>query len=87
MLTFLRLQAVLMSVFATLVARIEARRSFIPTSRMSLVSARGVTFIEYALLAAVAVFVAWIFRTQLSSIFTTFLGRLGVSIGNYSTTG
>jgi Flp pilus assembly pilin Flp len=37
---------------------------------------RGATFIEYALLAAVALVVVVIFRTQLSSIFTSLMDRL-----------
>lgn len=37
---------------------------------------RGVTFIEYALLAAVAVVIGVIFKTQLSGAFNDILGRI-----------
>ncbi len=42
---------------------------------------RGATFIEYALLAAVALVVVVIFRTQLSSIFTSLMNNLRSAIG------
>ena len=41
----------------------------------SLASTRAVTFIEYALLAGIAVLVATIFRSQLSATFSTLLER------------
>lgn len=37
---------------------------------------RGVTFIEYALLAAIAVVVGFLFRSQLTSMFTTLLNNI-----------
>jgi Flp pilus assembly pilin Flp len=43
-------------------------------------SRRGATFIEYALLAAVALVVFVLFRTQLSSMFTSLLERLRVAL-------
>lgn len=44
---------------------------------------RGVTFIEYALLAAIAVVVGFLFRSQLTGMFTTLLGKIS---GGLSTT-
>ena len=38
--------------------------------------ARGVTFIEYALLAVVAVIIGYVFRTQLGSAFDGMLARV-----------
>lgn len=50
-----------------------ALAGMISTAPPRLRSARGVTFIEYALLAAIAVFIGWLFRTTLTAAFTGLL--------------
>ena len=60
---FIRLQVALVSFLAT------AR-----TRRM--VQARAITFIEYAILAAIAVGIGILFRTQLASLFSNLFSKL-----------
>lgn len=50
-------------------------------ARVSTRRGRAATFIEYALLAAVALVVVVIFRTQLTSIFTSLMDNLRDAIG------
>jgi len=45
-------------------------------ARVSTSNRRGATFIEYALLAAIALFVFFIFRTILADIFTNLLNNI-----------
>lgn len=74
-----RTLTVLVAAFSALSARLAARHRATRATiggRYGVVAARGVTFIEYALLAAIAVFIAWLFRTQLQSIFTSLLSKL-----------
>lgn len=55
-----------------------------PLRRQTLVSARGVTFIEYALLAAIAVIIAALFRSQLVGVFESLFGRVGRGLNGQS---
>jgi hypothetical protein len=60
-------------------ASMIALRLFGPPALQAPVAARrtrAITFIEYAILAAIAVAIGFIFRTQLGSIFDTLLTRL-----------
>ncbi len=72
---YVRAQAAVSAAFATLLAFFAARRAT-ATARYGFVGARGVTFIEYALLAAIAVFLSWLFRGQLSDLFNNLLEKL-----------
>lgn len=64
---FVRLQVALISLFAT------AR-----TRRMA--QARAITFIEYAILAAIAVGIGILFRTQLAELFNNLFGKLNTAV-------
>jgi len=74
---YLRLVTMFTVLAAALGERLRPRRA-------GLAGARGVTFIEYALLAGIAVVIAVIFHTELAKIFTSLLGRIsnGVAGGN-----
>ena len=73
-----RAQAAVMALFAALMSLTTERAAHrgMLTRRFGVVGARGVTFIEYALLAAIAVFIAWLFRDQLEKIFNNLLGSV-----------
>lgn len=47
---------------------------------------RGVTFIEYALLAAIAVFIAWLFRGALTGAFNSILKAITEALNTNSST-
>lgn len=64
---FIRLQVALVSFLATA-----------KTRRMA--QARAITFIEYAILAAIAVAIGLIFRNQLGSLFEQLFARLSTAI-------
>jgi len=71
--TFVARTLVLLHVVANVVStHLRGRRNAFATANAGV---RAVTFIEYALLAGIAVLVAAIFRSQLSATFTTLLGR------------
>jgi len=77
--TFVARTLVLLHVVSNVVsAHLRGRRSAFATAPAGV---RAVTFIEYALLAGIAVLVAAIFRSQLGTMFTALLVRVG---GNMS---
>jgi|694.fasta_scaffold117727_3 Flp pilus assembly pilin Flp len=67
----IRIQLAVTSFLASLSASAYARR---------VEKARGVTFVEYALLAAVAVALAIVFRSTLSSAFSGLWGRISTNL-------
>lgn len=72
---YLRLEQALIAVAGIVGGRLRPKRA-------GLAGARGVTFIEYALLAGIAVAIAAIFRSQLTDIFTTLLDRINGGVNN-----
>jgi Flp pilus assembly pilin Flp len=64
-----RLYLMLETVVAVMAGHLRGRTS-------AVAGARGVTFIEYALLAAIAVIIAVLFRSQLSAAFNAVFGSL-----------
>lgn len=88
-LAYLRARTALAAAFAAVLAYAGAQHRAHRTvlvSRYGVAGARGVTFIEYALLAAIAVFISWLFRGQLTSVFNTLLSKLQGGINNNSST-
>ena len=77
-----------MAWFEAFVAGGAAPRRTRPTARRTAAAgARAVTFIEYALLAAIAVVVAALFRKQLWSTFDTLLSKFKADATDTTSTG
>jgi len=80
--TFVARTLVLLHVVSNVVsAHLRGRRSAFATAPAGV---RAVTFIEYALLAGIAVLVAAIFRSQLSSTFSILLGKFKGCATNFT---
>lgn len=74
---FQHLYITVISFLQRLVTGATLQPAVVPVRR----SRRAATFIEYALLASVALILVVIFRTQLSSIFTSLMNNLRGAIG------
>lgn len=72
---YARVSAYLEMIAAVLVGHLRGRRV-----AGASVGFRAVTFIEYALLAAIAVVIAALFRTQLKALFVNLFSRLNGSV-------
>jgi Flp pilus assembly pilin Flp len=59
-----------------LMARLQVLLFTLLGGQRRVAAARGITFIEYAILAAIAVVIGLLFKNQLSALFNTLFGRL-----------
>lgn len=63
--------------FCQLQSTIASHRAGSPTQLTARRPVRGATFVEYAILAAIAVGIGYIFRTQLGNVFNSVFDQVG----------